>query len=364
MYADRDGHIGYQAPGRIPIRKPATTATDAGRRAGYPQNDWTGDYVPFDALPNVLDPDEGSSSPPTRRSTGPDYPYFLTDDWDYGYRVQRIRDLLEAARDELSRRRHGGDPARHPNPMAPTLVPYLLDIRMTTRPATTATARTLLRDWDFTQPADCAAAAYFNVGLAQPARLTFHDELPERTWPDGGDRWFAVVEQLLDEPDSTVVGRRGHRRRRRDPRRHPAPRRCVDARDELTRREAREPANWTVGQACTSSTCTTQTLGESGIGPVERLFNRGRLRGRRRRVDRRRDRLGRRPRATTVTAAPSMRMVVSLGRLRRLPLDQPHRRLRPPVRPHYTDQTELWVGARRCRGPTPRVRSRRPASTP
>ena len=45
VYADREGHIGYQAPGRIPIRK----SGNDGRMpaAGWlPENDWTGDYVP------------------------------------------------------------------------------------------------------------------------------------------------------------------------------------------------------------------------------------------------------------------------------------------------------------------------------
>ena len=41
-------------------------------------------------------------------------------------------------------------------------------------------------------------------------------------WPDGGDRWFAVVTGLLARAGRPVVGRRGHRRGR-DPRRHPAP---------------------------------------------------------------------------------------------------------------------------------------------
>ncbi len=58
VYADREGHIGYQAPGRIPIRKSGNDGLLPS--AGWkPENDWTGDYVPFDGLPSVLDPDGG-----------------------------------------------------------------------------------------------------------------------------------------------------------------------------------------------------------------------------------------------------------------------------------------------------------------
>ena len=90
--------------------------------------------------------------------------------------------------------RHGAMQLDTENPTAPVLVPYLL------RPADdlgvfAKQGQRLLLDWDFTQPADSAAAAYFNVVWRNLLALTFHDQLPEQLWPDGGDRWFAVVEQ-------------------------------------------------------------------------------------------------------------------------------------------------------------------------
>ena len=51
--------------------------------------------MPFEGLPHVLDPDEGFVVTANQAVIGPDYPYHLTDDWDQGYRSQRIRDLLE-----------------------------------------------------------------------------------------------------------------------------------------------------------------------------------------------------------------------------------------------------------------------------
>ena len=58
LYADTSGHIGYQAPGRIPIRKSGNDGLVPS--AGWlPENDWTGTSIPFEALPNVLDPEEG-----------------------------------------------------------------------------------------------------------------------------------------------------------------------------------------------------------------------------------------------------------------------------------------------------------------
>ena len=122
VYADRDGHIGYQAPGLIPIRKSGNDGLQP--QAGWrSENDWTGDYVPFDGLPNVLDPDEGFVATANQAVVGPEYPYHLTADWDRGYRSERIRHLLDrtaaTAAGRAVGRRHGRDPARHPQPLGP-----------------------------------------------------------------------------------------------------------------------------------------------------------------------------------------------------------------------------------------------------
>ena len=202
VYADTAGNIGYQAPGAIPIRK--------GNRDGnypaagwLPQNDWSGRYVPFDSLPNVLNPAEGFIVTANQAVTGPDYRWHLTDSFDQGYRSQRIRDLLTAAIKD-GKRLDVSDMAKMQldtrNPMAPVLVPYLMRQLMTSEYY--AEGQRLLLDWDYTQPADSAAAAYFNAVWSNLLRLTFHDQLPESQWPDGGHRWIAVVSNLLRQPDS------------------------------------------------------------------------------------------------------------------------------------------------------------------
>jgi penicillin amidase len=93
VYADVDGHIGYYAAGRIPIRKsgdgsiPYDGATDAG--------EWTG-FIPYDKLPQLYDPPSGIIVTANQRIVGRDYPYFLTHLWPAPYRARRILDLLQA----------------------------------------------------------------------------------------------------------------------------------------------------------------------------------------------------------------------------------------------------------------------------
>ncbi|CAB4723092.1 MAG: penicillin acylase family protein [Actinobacteria bacterium] len=343
VYADRAGHIGYQAPGRIPIRKSGNDGLVPS--AGWlPENDWTGDTVPFDGLPNVLDPDDGFVVTANQAVIGPDYPYFLTDDWDQGYRAQRIRDLLV---DRLA----AGDVSvdqmldlqldtRHP--LGPVLTPYLLQQRLPR--GYYSGGQRLLGDWDFSQPAEgdqSAAAAYFNVVWRNLLELTFHDELSEDVWPDGGQRWYAVVTRLLDEPADPWwddVTTEDVTERRDDILRSA----LLAARDELTRRQAHDADKWTWGHLHRLD-LRSPTLGESGIGPVEWLVNRDgwQVGGGTSAVDA--SSWDAASDSYDVTTAPSMRMVVSLNdwddsRWINLTGVSGH-----PFHPHFTDQTDLWA---------------------
>lgn len=93
VYADVDGHIGYTAAGRVPLRKsgdgslPYDGSGDAG--------EWTG-YIPFEKLPRLFDPPSGIIVTANQRIVGTDYPYFLTHEWAAPYRARRILELLEA----------------------------------------------------------------------------------------------------------------------------------------------------------------------------------------------------------------------------------------------------------------------------
>jgi penicillin amidase len=336
VYADRAGHIGYQAPGRIPIRRAGNDGTMP-VEGWISANDWTGDYIPFDALPSELDPEEGFIATANQAVIDEDYPYLLTKDWDYGFRSTRIRDVL-LDEGELSVDEMAALQLDTTNPMAETLVPYLLDIGDLPNPYY-RNAQRLLRDWDGTSPADSAPAAYFNVVWSKLLELTFHDDLREELWPDGGNRWVSVVTQLLDKPadpwwDDTATDEV----ETRDDILRAAQ---LQARDELTRLEARNPAEWTWGRLHRLE-LEESTLGTSGTGAVEWLVNRGpwEVGGGGAAVD-----------ATAwdaaegyaVTSAPSMRMVVSLGDLDESRWINLTGVSGHPGSDHSTDQTDLWA---------------------
>jgi penicillin amidase len=96
VYADVDGNIGYVLAARVPIRKkrhgevPVPGDTD--------DYEWTG-YIPFDQLPQALNPESGFIATANARVVGPNYKPYLTDRWEEPYRTARIYDLLHDKHD-------------------------------------------------------------------------------------------------------------------------------------------------------------------------------------------------------------------------------------------------------------------------
>ena len=91
VYADVDGNIGYVMAAHVPIRKKGQGEVPVpGDTDDY---EWTG-YIPFDQLPQALNPDGGLIVTANARVVGPQYKPYLTDRWEEPYRTARIYDLL------------------------------------------------------------------------------------------------------------------------------------------------------------------------------------------------------------------------------------------------------------------------------
>lgn len=101
-YADDQGHIGYHALGRIPLRgdannptplSPIPTDTSAPDAATH---EWAG-YIPFDQLPQAFDPPEGILATANARVTPEGYRFPITLNWMAPYRTERIYKILGAS---------------------------------------------------------------------------------------------------------------------------------------------------------------------------------------------------------------------------------------------------------------------------
>ena len=335
VYADVDGHIGYQAPGAIPVRR-----LGDGR---WPVPGWDARYgwsgtIPFRQLPWALDPPGGVIVTANQAVVDPEgYRYELGADTSYGYRSQRLLELLDT-RDDWTVDDTLALQTDTLHPVAEQLVPLLMQQRLSSNYQ--RQGQQVLDGWDGMQPADSAAAAYFNVVWRDLLAIAFQDQLPEQAWPDGGERWFAVVQRLLAEPDSpwwddvdteTVV----------EDRDRVLVEAMKQARNDLTSMQAEDPGKWSWG-ALHRLELENQTLGKSGIPVVETLFNRGEYE------------LGggggsvyatawEASEGFEVTAAPTMRMVVPLDDLDAARWVTLGGASGHAFSSHYNDQTGLWV---------------------
>ncbi len=98
VYADVEGNIGYIMAARVPVRKKGHGEVPV--PGDSDEYEWTG-YIPFDRLPQIVNPDGGLIATANARVVGPNYKPYLTDRWEAPYRTARIYDLLSDKR-ELS----------------------------------------------------------------------------------------------------------------------------------------------------------------------------------------------------------------------------------------------------------------------
>ncbi len=96
VYADDQGHIGYQAVGYIPERPGGLTGVPIADE----QHEWQG-FIPFDELPSTLDPPAGIIATANSRITPDGYPHPMTLEWAEPYRNERIWKWL-AGKDKLT----------------------------------------------------------------------------------------------------------------------------------------------------------------------------------------------------------------------------------------------------------------------
>ena len=340
VYADTEGNIGYQLPGAIPERGRGDGDTVS---PGWdPDFDWKG-LIPFDELPWAENPSDGFIVTANNQIIGKDYPRHLGSTYSYGWRSQEIVDALKA-NDKITVTQNLSLQLDDTVRFANELVPRLLKLKVADSPTTPASwiaeGQQTLVGWDYSAPPDSAAAAYFFVVVHNILERTFRDEMPQELWPSGGDRWNAVLTQLMKDPDNPwwddvttkeVVEKRDDILKAA----------MVDARRELTSLISRETTGWQWGKLH-RVTLQHQTLGSSGIGVIEKMFNRGDwpVGGGPAVVNAMAfdDTLGYR-----VVAGPTMRMVIDLSALDNSEWINQSGTSGHAFHPNYDDQAALWV---------------------
>ncbi len=335
LYADVEGNIGYQTPGWIPIRS-------AGHNPAVPVAGWTGEFewqgfIPFDELPQAINPPEGYIVTANNAVIGSDYPYPISQVWAYGFRARRIVELLQNAPRPMTIETMKTMQGDNMDLNAETLVPVLLGIEM--RDDRLASVQDILKNWDHQSNMDSAQAAIFQVFWKHLLAETFRDDLPEDYWPDGGSRWFEVMRLQVPQPDALWWDdRKTSAVERRD---EIFERAFTAAVDELEAAFGRDPAGWSWG-ALHVLILENQTLGKSGVGPIEAIFNRGPFQTSGGSAIVNATSWSASADSYRVNSLPSMRMIVDLADLSRSLTMHPTGQSGHAYHPHYTDLTDAW----------------------
>lgn len=177
VFANTEGEIGFIAPGRVPIRSTENATNGKTPVPGWEAaNDWLGE-VPFEDLPQVLNPESGYVLTANNKIVDDNYPYHLTDGWDLPYRAERIEQLLRAS-DSHSLESFLSMQMDNHSPIAEQFVPLLLARLDGARRA--GPAATLLADWSFKMEGEQAAPLIFINWLRHLTREIYEDELGEQ----------------------------------------------------------------------------------------------------------------------------------------------------------------------------------------
>jgi penicillin amidase len=95
VYADREGHIGFVAAGRVPVRRQVFDQSLVPTPGWIDDYDWTG-MIPLDGLPQMRDPAAGWIATANNKIIDDRYPYFMGASWPDDGRYRRIADMLQA----------------------------------------------------------------------------------------------------------------------------------------------------------------------------------------------------------------------------------------------------------------------------
>ena len=176
VFADIEGHIGYQSVGHIPIRK----TEERGYRPGWDSaHQWQG-LVPWEGMPRLSDPERGWIASANNRTAPDDFPYPLFGRWASGHRARRVRQMLEAqdkhSRDDFARMHQDVLSLR-----AVASVPALLETLAGQADPRIQQAAGCLAAWDCRMETDRIGTTIFDVFFGHWSRRVAAERFSEDT---------------------------------------------------------------------------------------------------------------------------------------------------------------------------------------
>jgi penicillin amidase len=271
IWADRHGSIGYKLIGRLPLRR--------GGCPDLPKPGWSGEFewegtIPYDELPETVDPESGYLVTANNRIVGDEYPHHITSEWLDGFRAKRIEQLLRERDDHDL---ESFEAIQTDNLSLPGLEAARRLGRLAPRGQRERSAIERLRSWDGRLDPETIAGTIYQAFLLRLAREVARAVIGDRDlserWLDRADngftphitspwRWHSHLMRLWEEADEGLIGR---------PWDELALEALAGALDDLEERFGPDPGAWRWGRVHEME--FPHPLGEAN--PVlRRLFNR------------------------------------------------------------------------------------------
>lgn len=272
VYADTEGNIAYQMPGRIPIRTAGDGLT--------PAPGWTGEYewegeIPFEELPAMLNPDEGYIVTANNAVVEAGYPYLISHYWAAGDRAQRIVEMIEEAiaRGDVSADDFAQMHMDARSLLAESYVPLFQGLSSDDARVQAAIER--MRGWDLqSRPGSVPAALFelFSMHLAQAALADELGDAADDYLGNSGGTQRSFLHMLAQQEEASWWDNVNTD--------------AEESREDILLQALEETVgwfednvgddmeSWTWGEIHTA-TFVSDPLGQSGIGLIEGIVNRG-----------------------------------------------------------------------------------------
>jgi penicillin amidase len=190
VFGDIDGNIGWYVMGKLPIRSKGDgtipfPVTDS-------EDNWAG-FIPFDEMPQSLNPERGWIGTCNHDTITRDYPYYYSSHLSPSYRYERLKQILDSP-GRKSSSDHWQYQRDTVNLMAKRIAPLMakaLVAHEETKPM-----GEILSRWDYRDDPDKAAPAIFQAVYRHFALLVFEDELGEDLAKTMLADWYFWEERL------------------------------------------------------------------------------------------------------------------------------------------------------------------------
>jgi penicillin amidase len=191
VFGDREGNIGWHVLGKLPIRSKGDgtiplVVTDS-------EDNWAS-FIPFDKMPNSLNPQRGWVGTCNHKTITKDYPYYYSTHLSPSYRYERLKELLDSPGLKTADN-HWQFQRDTMNLMAKRIVPFMSKALMAHED--TKSMGEVLSRWDYRDDPDKAAPTVFQAVYRHFALLVFQDELGDDLAKTMLDDWYFWEERLL-----------------------------------------------------------------------------------------------------------------------------------------------------------------------